>query len=637
MSLRMRILVPVLISMTIAGIVVFWGVNATVRGMVRDQVASEQESTRSAIDKAVAVKVHEYNAFLDAAQDRVLEEAALFTGLPAVHEAYRHALTGDIDNEADPRCQEAREMLRREVAPYTAGYKNHTGQSQFSLHFHLPSGRSLVRTWRDGWQTKRDGKKLDVSDDLTGFRHTVTEVNRSRQPVKGIEVGRGGFVIRGVVPVSDGARHLGSLEVFTNFAPLLDKLKSSDTENYAVFMDQRLLSTATKLQDPDKYPVLDGKYVFCAATDPELTLRLADSGLLDEGHGGLAQRTEGDYQLAALPVKDFSGAAVGVLLITQDISAEQTKLGAIQAAGDGRLRRLMLTLGGVMALIMGLMGATMLGVVQRIHRTLSQLIESLSNGAEQISSASQQVAGASSQLADSSSSTAAALQQSSASLSDLAQRTRDSSSTANEAARIAGEARREATDGSGAMDRMNASIGRIKDSSDQTAHILKTIDEIAFQTNLLALNAAVEAARAGDAGKGFAVVAEEVRNLAQRSSEAARSTADLIEQSQQNADDGVTVTSEVADILRRINETVGSAADLMEQVNGASSEQSRGIGEITEAVSGMDHVTQANAASSEEVAAAGEQLSAQAAELDDMVHTLVELVSGRKERQTQPA
>ena len=99
---------------------------------------------------------------------------------------------------------------------------------------------------------------------------------------------------------------------------------------------------------------------------------------------------------------------------------------------------------------------------------------------------------------------------------------------------------------------MSEAMDRIKSSSDETAKIIKTIDEIAFQTNLLALNAAVEAARAGEAGKGFAVVAEEVRNLAQRSAEAAKQTANMIEESQRNAEGGVKTASEVGDILGEI-------------------------------------------------------------------------------------
>jgi methyl-accepting chemotaxis protein len=179
-----------------------------------------------------------------------------------------------------------------------------------------------------------------------------------------------------------------------------------------------------------------------------------------------------------------------------------------------------------------------------------------------------------------------------------------------------------------AMTRMGDAIGKIKGSSDQTAKIIKTIDEIAFQTNLLALNAAVEAARAGDAGKGFAVVAEEVRNLAQRSAEAAKNTAALIEESQQNANNGVAVSNEVGGILAQIVESVQKLSQLIGEVSAASDEQSKGIEQIGTAVTEMDKLTQSNAANAEESASASEELAAQAKELGDMVQVLVGIVKG---------
>jgi methyl-accepting chemotaxis protein len=179
-----------------------------------------------------------------------------------------------------------------------------------------------------------------------------------------------------------------------------------------------------------------------------------------------------------------------------------------------------------------------------------------------------------------------------------------------------------------AMARMGDAINKIKGSSDQTAKIIKTIDEIAFQTNLLALNAAVEAARAGDAGKGFAVVAEEVRNLAQRSAEAAKNTAALIEGAQKNADNGVAVSGEVGRFLGQIAEKVQKLSGLVGEVSAASEEQTKGISQISIAVTEMDKVTQGNAASAEESASASEELFAQAKELGDMVTALVGLVDG---------
>ena len=125
---------------------------------------------------------------------------------------------------------------------------------------------------------------------------------------------------------------------------------------------------------------------------------------------------------------------------------------------------------------------------------------------------------------------------------------------------MAEQARSSADKGVESMGRMSSAINRIKSSSDSTAKIVKTIDEIAFQTNLLALNAAVEAARAGDAGKGFAVVAEEVRNLAMRSAEAAKNTANLIEDAVKNSENGVAINAEVLKNFQDIAEKTNRSA-----------------------------------------------------------------------------
>ncbi len=637
MSLQTRILLPVIVAVLLAGVGTFFGISSTISTMVRDQVAGQQASTRQAVDEAVDTKVHEYDAFLATTQDGALQQASLFSRLDTVEEAYQVALAGNIDDEADAAGQEARQMLRRATEGYTEGYMAQTGAKNFDLHFHLPNSHSLMRAGQKDWQTKRDGKKLDISDDLTSFRPTVNQVNRDKKPVQGIEVGRGGFVVRGVVPVTgDDGRHLGSVEVMSDFNSLLNKLKSNDKEEFAVYMDAKLLNIAGALQDEKKYPLLDGRFVHVAATNPELVQRLATADLLTRGQQEKSVDVSGDTQMAAWPVRDFSGQAVGIMLMTRDISAENAALAAIRDEGHRTTSKAMLLVGLATALAVGLIGSLMYVIVRRINRTLQHVIQDLSLGASQITQASEQVAGSSSQLAASSGSAAASLEQTSASLAEMSSMTRKNSETAEQANSLAEGASRETDEGTLAMRRMNDSIDRIKSSSDQTAHILKTIDGIAFQTNLLALNAAVEAARAGDAGKGFAVVAGEVRNLAGRSAEAAQSTASLIEEAQRNANEGVKVNREVAEILLRINKSVTGAADLMAEVNTASTQQSRGINEITTAVDSMDNVIQGNAASSEEIASAGEQLSAQAAELNQMVAMLVELVTGRTEQRGAP-
>jgi uncharacterized phage infection (PIP) family protein YhgE len=145
------------------------------------------------------------------------------------------------------------------------------------------------------------------------------------------------------------------------------------------------------------------------------------------------------------------------------------------------------------------------------------------------------------------------------------------------------------------MQRLSGAIDRIKTSADETAKIVKTIDEMAFQTNLLALNAAVEAARARDAGRGFAVVAEDVRNLAIRSAEAAKNTAQMIEESVQNADEGVALNHEVLQNLEEITTQVDKVSRVMGEITAASEQQTEGVEQINKAVEQMNQVIQQNA------------------------------------------
>ncbi len=276
-------------------------------------------------------------------------------------------------------------------------------------------------------------------------------------------------------------------------------------------------------------------------------------------------------------------------------------------------------------------------IARSITRPLHRIIAGLASGADQVTGAAGQVAQSSQAMADGASHQASSLEETSASLEEMASMTRQNAENAQTANVMANEARDAADKGLAAMQRMNEAIARIKSSSDQTAKILKTIDEIAFQTNLLALNAAVEAARAGEAGKGFAVVAEEVRNLAQRSAEAARNTAALIEGAQKNSDQGVAASAEVGGILEQIAAKAQKVTQLVGEVSSATNEQAQGIGQVNTAVSQMDQVTQANAASSEEAASAGEQLSAQAAALNAMVAELVGIVAGAHARRQDTA
>jgi hypothetical protein len=223
---------------------------------------------------------------------------------------------------------------------------------------------------------------------------------------------------------------------------------------------------------------------------------------------------------------------------------------------------------------------------------------------------------------------AASIEQTSASLETMAAQTRDNAQSANQAQEHAAEALARARESQQAMQDMAEAIGAIKAASDQTVHILKTIDEIAFQTNLLALNAAVEAARAGDAGKGFAVVAEEVRNLAQRSAKASQETAHLVGTSQASAEHGVQTSAEVGRILEGVATNIGTTVTLMANVASASAEQATGISQIKDAVALIDRVSQSNAQIASNSEQASVQLNEVGGELLETAEELARVVSG---------
>ncbi|MCP4645383.1 MAG: hypothetical protein GY851_33375 [bacterium] len=302
---------------------------------------------------------------------------------------------------------------------------------------------------------------------------------------------------------------------------------------------------------------------------------------------------------------------------------EETNKGMLTMASRTKVSVMVVSLA---AIAVGIVGAFF--IAKSLVRTLKNIIDGLSGGSEQVTAASGQVAEASQSMAEGASEQASSLEETSASLEEMSSMTQRNADHATQASTMAGEARDAARDGATSMERMTEAIGKIKATSDETAKIIKTIDEIAFQTNLLALNAAVEAARAGDAGKGFAVVAEEVRNLARRSADAARDTSGLITESQESADSGVRVSEEVSEVLGRIRDGVEKVTGILDEVAAASKEQAQGVEQINGAVTQMDRVTQSNAANSEEAASASEELSAQAKELNDMVAILSGLVGG---------
>ena len=210
---------------------------------------------------------------------------------------------------------------------------------------------------------------------------------------------------------------------------------------------------------------------------------------------------------------------------------------------------------------------------------------------------------------------AASIAQTAASVEEIASTIRASVDNAHQANQLAGQASDVATRGGEAVHRVVDTMSGIQQSSRKITDIIGVIDGIAFQTNILALNAAVEAARAGEQGRGFAVVASEVRNLAQRSAEAAKEIKQLITRSVEQVDSGSTLVGNTGEIIGEVVEQVRRVSALVSEITVSSSEQNEGIGQINLAISRLDQTTQQNASMVEQTAAAAERLRQQSDEL----------------------
>ncbi len=285
-------------------------------------------------------------------------------------------------------------------------------------------------------------------------------------------------------------------------------------------------------------------------------------------------------------------------------------------------------IGSLIALFLGIF------ISISISRPMNAAAAQLREGANQVAAASEQLAASSQQLAEGSAEQASSVEETSATLEQTESMVNQNTANTSQAAQLSTHTKDSADKGNQEMNEMMASMNEIKKSSDQIAKIIKVIDDIAFQTNILALNAAVEAARAGEAGMGFAVVAEEVRNLAQRSAQAAKDTTSIIETNIELSGKGVSVAERVRNTLNEITTQAKKVSELMDEVAASSQEQAKGIEQINKAMVQMESVTQENASSAEESASASEELSAQADNLRIIIKQLLILVNGKADDDT---
>lgn len=342
--------------------------------------------------------------------------------------------------------------------------------------------------------------------------------------------------------------------------------------------------------------------------------RLVDTGDTDGATKLLLSKIKPQYVALGQGCAQLIEIQNGLIKVDSDAAAAQVST-------SRWIMLLLLALGAVVTVVA-------LWVVRGANSTLRQSATDLLEGSRQVAAAAGQVASASQSLAQGTSEQAATLEETSSSTTEITAITRRNAENTRSVSGLMTETAHRVADANHNLEEMVQSMKEINTSSEKISKIIRVIDEIAFQTNILALNAAVEAARAGEAGMGFAVVADEVRNLAHRSAQAAKDTADLIEESIAKSNEGNKKLQLVSDSIQQVTGSATQVKVLVDEIDVGSQEQSRGIEQIATAVTQMEAVTQRSAASAEESAAASEELAAQAQALYDIVERVRKLVGG---------
>lgn len=258
--------------------------------------------------------------------------------------------------------------------------------------------------------------------------------------------------------------------------------------------------------------------------------------------------------------------------------------------------------------------------IDKISIDLSNTINQITTASVEVNSASEQVSMGSQILAQGATEQAASIQELSTTINNISDKMIETSENAKMANQLSSNVGIEMKLSNEQMKKMVSSMNEISKTSEEIGKILKTIDDIAFQTNILALNAAVEAARAGSAGKGFSVVADEVRNLAQKSAEAAKNTENLISSSIDAVNRGSEIVNMTASSLDKVYNETNEAITLIDKISLESEKQSENIKNVSISIEEVSSVVQNNSATSEESAAASEELNAQSNILNALVN-----------------
>ena len=507
-----------------------------------------------------------------------------------------------------------RKVLLTGLKDYYTRLEEEYNIAQFQ--FHLPPATSFLRLHRPD----------KYGDDLSSFRQTVIEANKTRKPVIGLEVGRGGPGLRVVFPAFFNKQHIGTVEFGGSISGTLETLKDTFDIEYAVGIKKSVFEKARRLESEAEDIIYKDTVFYSFSSDIAKRLVSGYSSDMDE------YTVDGNLFITyPIILYDFSGNEIGYILGLKNLQKLKSGLInslivslmiflsiAILATGllYYLLRRALLPMSNVVSIINRVSSGDysmdieveskdetgqILSAVKKMIGQVRKVVFDVKEASDIVAGGSGQLSIAAQALSDGASRQVSSVEQTTSVMEEISSTIQQNAENSQETEKIAISASQDADESAEAvMDAMS--------SMKQIAGKISIIEEIARQTNMLALNAAVEAARAGEHGKGFAVVADEVRMLAERSQRAAGEISDISSSS-------VAVAEKTSKMIKKLVPDIQETAKLVRQISISSNEQSSGVEQVDDSIQQLNRVIQENASATEEMAATAETLADQARRL----------------------